>query len=109
MMRATLVFLLLVAGVAGRQEDAAGNPVGKVITMLKDMITQLEKEAEEDKETYEKMGCWCETNDKEKTKAISDAEARIKQLGTSIEELTQASSQLNADIKQLTEEVATNE
>ena len=27
------------------------------------MISQLEKEAEEDEEVYETMGCWCTTND----------------------------------------------
>merc|ERR1719171_1722036 len=31
------------------------------------MIKQLEKEAEEDEEIYEKLACWCHTNDKEKT------------------------------------------
>ncbi len=31
----------------------------------KDMLKQLEKEAEEDEEIYDKMACWCETNDKE--------------------------------------------
>merc|ERR1719161_242927 len=66
--------------------DASKNrPVSKVITLLKDMQEQLEKEAEEDEEIYEKMACWCETNDKEKTKAIADAEARIEDLTSEIE------------------------
>merc|ERR1719321_280141 len=52
------------------------------------MLKQLEKEAEEDEEIYDKMACWCETNDKEKTKAIKDAEARIADLTSKIEELT---------------------
>merc|ERR1712028_175743 len=70
-------------------EQAAKNrPVSKVITLLKDMLKQLEKEAEEDEEIYDQMACWCETNDKEKTKSIADAEARISDLTTKIEELT---------------------
>merc|ERR1719502_1157233 len=68
-------------------ESAKNRPVSKVITLLKDMQKQLEKEAEEDEEIYEKMACWCETNDKEKTKSIADAEARINDLTTEIEEL----------------------
>merc|ERR1719316_647534 len=68
--------------------DAKNRPVTKVITLLKDMLKQLEKEAEEDEAIYDKMACWCETNDKEKTKAIADAEARISDLTTRIEELT---------------------
>merc|ERR1719449_378728 len=69
-------------------EAAKNRPVSKVITLLKDMLKQLEKEAEEDEEIYDKMACWCETNDKEKTKSIADAEARISDLTTKIEELT---------------------
>merc|ERR1711959_744535 len=79
-----------------------------VINVLKDMVKQLEKEAEEDEEIYEKLACWCETNDKEKTKSIADAEARIQALTTSIEELTASSARLNTEIKNLEQEVAKN-
>merc|ERR1719456_2055453 len=90
--------------------DAAKNrPVSKVITLLKDMLKQLEKEAEEDEEIYDKMACWCETNDKEKTKSIADAEARISDLTTKIEELTANSARLNTEIKNLEKEVAENQ
>merc|ERR1719407_32815 len=90
-------------------EGAKGNPVIKVINLLKDMVKQLEKEAEEDEEIYEKMACWCETNDKEKTKAIADAEAHIEDLTTTIEELSATSARLNTEIKFLEKEVAENQ
>merc|ERR1712072_935848 len=77
--------------------------------MGKDMLKQLEKEAEEDEEIYDKMACWCETNDKEKTKSIADAEARISDLTTKIEELTANSARLNTEIKNLEKEVAENQ
>merc|ERR1719262_2051251 len=73
------------------------------------MLKQLEKEAEEDEEIYDKMACWCETNDKEKTKAVSDAEAKISDLTTKIEELTAMSARLNTEIKNLEKEVAENQ
>merc|ERR1719214_537891 len=88
------------------EEAAKNRPVSKVITLLKDMLKQLEKEAEEDEEIYEKMACWCETNDKEKTKAIADAEAHITDLTSRIEELSAASARLNTEIKNLEKEVA---
>merc|ERR1719440_1942291 len=66
------------------------------------MQKQLEKEAAEDEEIYDKMACWCETNDKEKTKAIAEAESRIKML-------TAASARLNTEIKNLEGEVARNQ
>merc|ERR1719155_84267 len=73
------------------------------------MLKQLEKEAEEDEEIYDKMACWCETNDKEKTKSIADAEARIADLTTKIEELTASSARLNTEIRNLEKEVAANQ
>merc|ERR1719231_1130455 len=68
--------------------DGKGRPVTKVVNLLKDMLEQMEKEAEEDEEIYEKLVCWCETGDKEKTKAIADAETRIADLTSKLEELT---------------------
>merc|ERR1719156_21626 len=84
-------------------------PVTKVINLLKDMITQMEKEAEEDEETYEAMGCWCETNDKLKTKSIADSEQAISDLTVAIEGFTAVSAQLNQEIPALEGEVAKNE
>merc|ERR1719313_3270312 len=73
------------------------------------MLKQLEKEAEEDEEIYENLACWCETNDKEKTKAIADAEVHIADLTSQIEELAASSARLNTEIKNLEAEVKENQ
>merc|ERR550532_3660577 len=88
---------------------AKNRPVSKVITLLKDMLKQLEKEAAEDEDIYDKVACWCETNDKEKTKSIAEAEARIEGLTTKIEEHTANSARLGTEIKNLEKEVAKNQ
>jgi len=107
-MRTLVLALLALLTGASNVDDVKNRPVSKVVTLLKDMITQLEKEAEEDEEVYEAMGCFCETNDKEKTKSIADAEQRIADLTAAIEEYTSKSAQLNTQISQLTKEVAKN-
>merc|ERR1719473_640998 len=89
-------------------EAAAKNPVAKVVTLIKDMLKQMEKEAESDQEIYDAMACWCETNDKVKTKSIADAEQLIKDLTASIEEFTARSSQLTVDVAQLKKEIGSN-
>jgi len=94
--------------VASVQDDAKNRPVSKVITLLKDMVAQLEKEAEEDEEVYDTMGCWCTTNDKAKTKSIADAEQAISDLTAAIEEFTASSARLNTEIANLEKEVAKN-
>merc|ERR1719316_991475 len=73
------------------------------------MLKQLEQEAEEDEEIYEKMACWCEVNDKEKTKAIADAEAHIDDLTSKIEELSAASARLTVEIEHLGKTIAENQ
>merc|ERR1719409_2530830 len=88
---------------------AKNRPVSKVITLLKDMLKQLEKEADEDEEIYDKMACWCTTNDKDKSKAIKDAEARIEDLTNTVAELTATSARLGTEIKNLEKEVAANQ
>jgi len=105
---------LLLAGVSALaissdSEEAKNRPVTKVITLLKDMQKQLAAESEADQEIYDKMACWCTTNDKEKTKAIADAEARIDQLTAAIEEGTAKSAKLSTEIANLEKEVASNQ
>jgi len=107
-----LVFILAFGSAQALSFDVAGaknRPVSKVITLLKDMLKQLEKEAEEDESIYDKVACWCETNDKEKTKSIADAEAKISDLTVKIEELTASSARLNTEIKNHEKEVAANQ
>jgi chromosome segregation ATPase len=88
---------------------SGATPVAKIVTLLKDMQKTLEKEGEEDEETYEKMACWCSTNDKEKTKSIGEAKTRIEDLTAAIEEGTGSSSRLNTEIANLGKEVAKNQ
>jgi hypothetical protein len=109
-MHASLILIVALVGQPALAADESKNrPVTKVVNLLKDMIAQMEKEAEEDEETYEQMGCWCETNDKLKTKSIADAEQAISDLNVAIEGFTAASARLNQEIPALEGEVAKNE
>jgi len=77
-------------------------PVSKVVTLLKDMQSQLEREAEEDEDTYEAMQCWCKTNDKKKADGIAAAQARIADLTITVETTA-------ASVARLTHEIADHE
>jgi len=90
-------------------QAAKNRPVTKVVNLLKDMLKQLEKEAEDDEEIYDQLACWCETNDKDKSKSITDAEGKIKDLTVQIEEGSATSSRLNTEIKVLNQEVSANQ
>jgi len=62
------------------------SPIKRVISLLEKMKAELVAEAANEAEMYDKMVCWCETNEKEKTKAIADAEALDKELTAEIGE-----------------------
>lgn len=55
------------------------------------------------------MACWCQTNDKDKTKSIAEAETRIADLTTQVEELTAGGARVGTEIKNLEKEVAANQ
>jgi len=82
------------------------NPVSKVVKLLTDMQTQLKAEKEADEENYEKLSCWCETNNKDKTDAIAQYESDIKTLEAEIESRTKRAERLKDAIKSKEEEVA---
>jgi len=108
-MNSVVLLLALVSGSAFAMDSVDSNwqkPITKVVGLLKDMATQLQKEADEDAEMFEKMGCWCETNDKEKTKAIDDANRHITELTAAIEAGTAKSSQLDTDLDKLAKDIA---
>merc|ERR1719203_178295 len=70
------------------------------------MKVQVEKEASEDKASYDKYMCWCKTNEEEKTDAISSAEKTIDQLTALIEELVAKEGQLKTEISGLAKDIA---
>merc|ERR1719174_3266719 len=102
-----LLGLALLASASASVSDAP-NPVLKVVKMLEDMQAQLKAEAKGDEEAYDKMECYCRTNDAEKSKAISDATLKSEELKHAIDENTAKSSTLTSEIAALKDEIAAN-
>jgi len=80
------------------ENAAKTRPISKVIKMLEDMRTQLNAEMADDHEVFEKLSCWCKTNDREKTESIRIAEAKIAALESTIKELAAAIAEGEAKI-----------
>merc|ERR1719183_669336 len=96
--RVLALFALLVhASALSADSSTWERPITKVVRLLEDMSSQLQKEAKEDTEMFDKLTCWCTTNDKEKTKAIADGNQHITDLQAAIEEYTAKSAQLETE------------
>jgi hypothetical protein len=87
------------------QDGGKDTPIQRVVKLLTEMKTQLEKEAEDDQELYDKMVCWCETEEKTKTKAIADADAKDKDLVSEIEERSARQGVLLTEIAQAKKDI----
>jgi len=96
------------------------SPIKRVVALLKKMKAGLDAEASNEAEMYDKMVCWCETNEKEKKKAIADAEALDGELSSEIEtraakfgeqatEIDRLKKQISADTAALKEATAIRE
>mmetsp|Transcript_14713 Transcript_14713/g.26110 ORF Transcript_14713/g.26110 Transcript_14713/m.26110 type:complete len:772 (+) Transcript_14713:116-2431(+) len=84
------------------------NPVKRVVALLVKMKAELTAEAGKESEMYDKMVCWCETNDKEKTEAIKKAEVMDADLSSEIEARSAAFGELETEIERLKKEIASN-
>merc|ERR1719487_1244294 len=74
--------------------------------LLKKMKAELIAEADKEAEMYDKMVCWCETNEKEKKKAIADADALDKELTAEIEERSAKFGNQATEIERLKVQIA---
>jgi len=88
-----------------RWESGKVNPVTKVVNLLGEMQKQAEAEAREDDALYNKMKCWCETNNHEKTQAITIAEGRIDDYSAAIEQGEAHAAELSGQIDSLKSEM----
>merc|ERR1719515_469541 len=111
LLRCTIGALLLLTCFASDisvEADAAKNrPVTKIINLLKQMLKELEAEAEADEEIYDKLACWCESTEKDKTKVNVDAKVNIERLKRKIDENTELSVNLALEIKNLESQIYT--
>jgi len=91
----------VVAGEDDRSvENAAINPIRRVVSMLQMMQKKITAEGEKEKELFDKFMCWCQTGGADLKKSIEDAETKIPQLESQIKAMGAEKVQLAADIKQ---------
>jgi len=68
------------------QVVAYKTPIQRVVGLLQKMKSELEAEGSKESETYDRVVCWCETNEKDKNKAISDGDAKSSDLEAEVGE-----------------------
>jgi chromosome segregation ATPase len=94
---------------ANLDAELQATPLTKVVSLLKEMKAQNEKEMKEDQAIFDKLACWCHTNREEKTESVAAAQQKITDLEASIKEYTAKYAQLGEEIAHLKKDIAENE
>merc|ERR1719353_2422472 len=96
-----LAVLLLPAAVLATEQRTtlSANPIRKVVTMLQMMMKKIEAEKEKEQELYDKFMCYCKTADETLGKSIQDANTKIPQLEADIKQSSEEKAQLEEDLK----------
>jgi hypothetical protein len=90
-------------------EVEGSRPVSPVISLLKKLLAELEAESARDEKIYKELRCWCQTNDREATKAIADGKDLDVQLTSSVEENTANTARLSTQVKNLESDIASHQ
>mmetsp|Transcript_38148 Transcript_38148/g.91634 ORF Transcript_38148/g.91634 Transcript_38148/m.91634 type:complete len:660 (+) Transcript_38148:97-2076(+) len=76
------------------------NPIRKVVSLLQNMQTKIEAEAERDDALFAKFECYCNTNSEKTSAAITAGKAKVQQLETDIPEAQAQRSQVVSELAQ---------
>lgn len=96
-----LAFLSVLIGAVA--DDVS--PVEKVITMLKDLQTQVIMEGKLESKTYDTFACFCKDASEEKNQAINDGQDAKGTLEGNIGTLSSARDELDSDIAGLNKKI----
>merc|ERR1719262_231541 len=88
---------------------SAVTPIEKVITLLTELQTDVQKEGEKEAATYKTFSCFCNDKTNAKSQAISDGEASVQGLTATVEQLTGKQGALSAEITGLQNTIAESE
>jgi len=98
---AAVVATVVAVHAAENRETAASqaNPIRKVVTMLQTMQKKVEAEGEKQKELFDKFMCYCKNSGGDLATSIGDAETKVSELPSAVEEAVGQLGQLKEDLK----------
>jgi len=103
----TCVIVGLVFGTASAREG--DNPVSKVVVLLKDLQTRIEKDGGGEQAAYDKYACWCEKTTGKTATTITSVKDLLKTTGNLILKLKGSVAILSSEIKGLTVDIQKNQ
>jgi hypothetical protein len=104
-MKLLFSFLMLMVGTQLAECDRS---ITAVVKLLKNMLEHSSRQAEEERVSYAKFKCYCDTEEETKKKEIEEATKLISLLEAKIEELEGSNGELSIKAAKLKEDLAEN-
>jgi hypothetical protein len=89
-------------------DSARQTPMSRVVTLLKDLKAEVEKDGKKEQQTYDKYSCWCEDALGRKAIDISDGKKTIELSTATIEKLKGQIGTHGAEIEDLKKSIEAN-
>jgi predicted nucleic acid-binding Zn-ribbon protein len=81
------------------EEQAAANPIRRIVNLLQKLQAEVEAEGKKEEKLYYKFHCYCKNGAGKLTKELSDGQAQMDQLKADVESKTGRKGQLDVDVK----------
>jgi len=103
----TFFILAFLLGAVARQKG--DNAVTRVVGLLTDLQTRIEKDGESEQATYDKYACWCEKTTGKTAATITTVKDILKTTGNTILKLKGSVATLSSEIAGLSEDIKKNQ
>lgn len=108
-MKGLLFYVGLTLGLAAVADKKDDNPVTRVVGLLKDLQSRIEKDGAGEQSAYDKYACWCEETSGKSAATISSLRDLLKTTGNTILRLKGSIATLSSEIQGLAEDIKKNE
>jgi hypothetical protein len=100
-----MAILALAVFLAAHAARTKVTPLEKVVTLLKDLQTQVTEDGTKEATTYDTFACFCKSKQDEKSGAIGEAETAVDGLVSDLATFTADRNQLDLDIQGLNADI----
>jgi len=105
-MRSLILFVCLSGAGAMKTQD---NTISEVVSLLQEMLDKSKAEGKEDRTSYAKFKCFCDTTTEKKNTAITEAQAAIEKMNAELADLRAQNEKLSQEVAHLKQSMDDNE
>merc|ERR1719453_2317080 len=97
-MMSLALLLLSCSSVGAVSLREAANPIRNIVTLLQDMVKEIEAEGEKEQDAFDKFMCYCDGSTGDMQKGADEGAQKIEELSSQLEALKAEKTQLEQEL-----------